>query len=95
MMRNDISGAPCRLGWFSAIKYEIGGQEYSADAIEHGILRANRPGPASLSVLLGHPEWSKGYFKKDDPRLKQVPFTFWHLGVASRRPISMFKWLAM
>ena len=62
----------CRLGWFSSIKYEIGGQEYSADAIEHGILRGNRPGPASIAVLLGHPEWSKGYFKKDDPRLKQV-----------------------
>lgn len=61
-----------RLGWFSSIKYDIGGQEYSADAIEHGILRGNRPSPTSLSVLLGHPEWSKGYFKKDDPRLKQV-----------------------
>lgn len=61
-----------RLGWFSSIKYNIGGLDYSADDMEHGILRGNSPTAASLSVLVGHPEWSKGYFKKDDPRLKQV-----------------------
>ena len=62
----------CRLSQFGTIKYCIGGQNYSADDIEHGILRGNKPTAASLSVLLGHPEWSKGYFKKTDPRLKQV-----------------------
>ena len=46
--------------------------DYSADDIEHGILRGNRPTAGSLSVLVGHPEWSQGYFKKTDPRLKQV-----------------------
>ena len=62
----------CRLGWFGSIKYNIGGLDYSADDMEHGILRGNAPTAGSLSVLVGHPEWSKGYFKKDDPRLKQV-----------------------
>ena len=62
----------CRLRWFSSIKYNIGGQDYSADDIEHGILRGNRPASASLPVLLGHPEWSSGHFKRGDPRLKQV-----------------------
>lgn len=64
--------AQCRLFRFGTIKYCIGGQLYSADDIEHGILRGNRPTAASLPVLLGHPEWSNGYFKKDDPRLSQV-----------------------
>ena len=61
-----------RLRWFSSIKYNIGGQDYSADDIEHGVLRGNRPASASLPVLLGHPEWSSGHFKRGDPRLKQV-----------------------
>ena len=61
-----------RLGWFGSIKYEIGGLDYSADDMEHGILRGNAPTAASLSVLVGHPEWSKGFFKNKDPRLKQV-----------------------
>ena len=65
----------CRLTQFAAIKYCIGGQIYSADDIEHGILRGNRPTAASIPVLLGHPEWSKGYFKKDDIRLKLVSST--------------------
>lgn len=62
----------CRLGWFSSVKYNIGGLDYSADDIEHGCLRGNRPTAGSLSVLVGHPEWSQGYFKKENPRLKQV-----------------------
>lgn len=46
--------------------YNIGGHVYSLDAIEHGILRANRGHPSSLS-----PE-----FNTDDPRMK---FVVWQL----------------
>ena len=61
-----------RLTFFSSIKYCIGGIEYSANDIEHGILRGNRPSPASPAVLIGRPQWAGGYFKQNDPRMQQV-----------------------
>ncbi len=44
-------GAPSsslRSRFFNGAIYEIGGLPYSADDIEHGILRVNAPSPASL-----------------------------------------------
>lgn len=40
--------------------------------MEHGVLRGNRPTPASPWVLLGVPQWSSGYFKATDPRASYV-----------------------
>ena len=62
----------CRLSFFNAIKYNIGGQDYSANDMEHGVLRDNRPTPASPWVLLGVPHWSSGYFKPSDLRAAHV-----------------------
>ena len=62
----------CRLSFFNSIKYNIGGQEFSANDMEHGVLRGNRPTPASPWVLLGVPNWSSGYFKSSDPRAAHV-----------------------
>ncbi|KAL3141127.1 hypothetical protein ABBQ38_003478 [Trebouxia sp. C0009 RCD-2024] len=61
-----------RLTFFNSIKYNIGGQDYSANDMEHGVLRGNRPTPASPWVLLGVPQWSSGYFKATDPRAAYV-----------------------
>ncbi|KAL3162490.1 hypothetical protein ABBQ32_010153 [Trebouxia sp. C0010 RCD-2024] len=61
-----------RLTFFNSIKYNIGGQDYSANDMEHGVLRGNRPTPASPWVLLGVPQWSPGYFKATDPRAAYV-----------------------
>ncbi len=65
-------GPLSRLTFFNAIKYNIGGQEYSANDMEHGVLRGNRPTPASPWVLLGVPQWSSGYFKPSDPKAAHV-----------------------
>ena len=65
-------GLLCRLSFFNDIKYNIGGQDYSANDMEHGVLRGNRPTPASPWVLLGVPQWSSGYFKPSDPRAAHV-----------------------
>lgn len=67
----------CRLRFFSSIKYNIGGLEFSANDMEHGVLRANRPSPANPFVLIGKPQWAPGYFRHDDPRLKQVARFCW------------------
>lgn len=48
--------------FWKTTSYNIGGNVYSLDAIEHGILRGNRSHPASIQ-----PE-----FKPDDPRTKYV-----------------------
>jgi Protein of unknown function, DUF547 len=58
------------LNWFNAVKYDIAGMSFSANDIEHGVLRGNRSSPASLGSLLGF----KGghYFRSDDPRVSQV-----------------------
>lgn len=57
-----------RLTFFGRYRYEIGGCEYSCDDIEHGILRGNRPGAASLEAILGVPGLSRGPFGPRDPR---------------------------
>ena len=68
-----------RLSFFNSIKYNIGGQDYSANDMEHGVLRGNRPTPASPWVLLGVPQWSSGYFKATDPRVAYVrPPSYYH-----------------
>lgn len=61
-----------RLAWFSAVRYSIGGMEFSCNDIEHGVLRGNAPSPASLGVLLGRPRWASNTFKKKDPRARLV-----------------------
>ncbi len=48
--------------FFDRIRIRIGGLEFSADDIEHGVLRVNRPNPLS-----GAPPFSPG-----DPRLAHV-----------------------
>lgn len=42
-----------RLTWFGRVAYRIGGMVFSADDIEHGILRGNASPPASFLNLLG------------------------------------------
>ena len=61
-----------RLQWFSSIKYLIGGQEYSANDIEHGVLRNNKPSPANLLSLIGLSGFAPKTFQPGDPRLSQV-----------------------
>lgn len=58
--------------WFGAVKYNIGGHDFSANDIEHGVLRANAASPTSVGSLLGRPEWARGQFKTNDPRLPLV-----------------------
>ena len=42
-----------RLTWFGRVAYRIGGHVFSADDIEHGILRGNASPPASILNLIG------------------------------------------
>ena len=49
-------------GFFRKAAYNIGGLRYSADDIEHGILRGNRP----------HPLLHLRQFAKNDPRLTHI-----------------------
>lgn len=63
-------------------RYLIGGYEYSADDLEHGVLRGNRPTPSSLggllstwlpaSVLPGPLTTAGRPFKDGDPRAAYV-----------------------
>jgi len=57
-----------RLSWFGAISYKIGGYVFSANDIEHGILRANSPSPASIWSILGFPKFASKTFSSGDPR---------------------------
>lgn len=50
------------LGFFAKAAYCVNGYRFSADDIEHGILRANA----------GHPALGKPQFGKSDPRLQWV-----------------------
>ena len=61
-----------RLYWFGAVKYNIDGLDFSANDIEHGVLRANAASPTSVGSLLGRPDWARGQFKASDPRLPLV-----------------------
>jgi hypothetical protein len=65
--------------WFGAVKYNIGGFDFSANDIEHGVLRANAASPSSLGSLLGRPDWARGQFKAGDPRLALVRLPCWSL----------------
>jgi hypothetical protein len=72
-----VVGAPDgffdRLTYFGRYKYEIGGCYYSCDDIEHGILRGNKPGAASLGAVVGKPGLSRGPFDAaGDPRAQHV-----------------------
>jgi hypothetical protein len=55
-----------------AARYNIGGCEYTADDLENGILRGNRPAASSLGMLLGVPKLSSGPFGRGDPRAAKV-----------------------
>lgn len=57
-----------RLKWFDDVSYHIGGYRFSANDIEHGILRGNAPSPASPWSLLGFPSLAKRTFRSSDPR---------------------------
>jgi len=61
-----------RLSFFSSLKYNIGGHDFSADDVEHGVLRGNKPSPASLFAILGKPQWAGPIFKQGDPRAQQA-----------------------
>jgi len=73
-----VLGAPAgllgRLKFFASLRYEIGGQVYSCDDIEHGVLRNNAPSPASLGALLGLPGGllQPRTFAPRDPRAAQA-----------------------
>ena len=71
-MFGPASNIIARLGRFSSIKYRIGGQEYSANDIEHGVLRNNKPSPANLLSLIGLSGYAPKTFQPGDPRLSQV-----------------------
>jgi len=51
-----------------AARYFIAGSEYTADDLENGILRGNRPAASSLGMLIGFPGLSSGPFGAGDPR---------------------------
>ena len=57
-----------RLGFFASITYNIGGQVYSCDEIEHGVLRANAVSPAAIATLLGYPNLAPRTFSEKDQR---------------------------
>ena len=61
-----------RLTYFARHEYDIGGYRYSLDDVEHGALRGNRPGAASLGAIVGRPGLSRGPFATDgfDGRLR-------------------------
>jgi hypothetical protein len=55
-----VSGSMLRdPGFFRRVAYDVGGMRFSADDIEHGVLRGNRR----------HPYLPFPQFAKDDPRL--------------------------
>lgn len=66
------SNTLARLQWFASIRYVIGGQEYSSNDIEHGVLRNNKPSPANLLSLVGLSSIAPKTFKPGDARLSQV-----------------------
>lgn len=62
-----------RVSFFSSVKYRIGGSDYSADDMENGVLRGNRPAASNLWALVGLPQLSGGQFPdKSDPRRARV-----------------------
>ena len=62
-----------RLRWFASVKYAVGTfGAFSANDIEHGILRANASSPASLGTLIGIPAIARRQFHRNDPRCELV-----------------------
>lgn len=62
-----------RLTWFDKVSYNIGGHRFSANDIEHGILRSNAPSPASLWSILGISQLAKPTFASEkDPRVQYI-----------------------
>lgn len=62
-----------RVSFFNkAARYNIGGYEYTADDLENGILRGNRPAASTIGMLLGCPKLSSGPFGKGDPRASKL-----------------------
>ena len=59
-----------RLRFFDTVGYDIGGVVYSANDIEHGVLRANAPSPAALASLAGYPGMAPKTFKASDARCR-------------------------
>ena len=56
----NVSGSMLRdIGFFRRVAYDVGGMRFSADDIEHGVLRGNRR----------HPYLPFPQFAMDDPRL--------------------------
>mmetsp|Transcript_21685 Transcript_21685/g.41419 ORF Transcript_21685/g.41419 Transcript_21685/m.41419 type:complete len:599 (+) Transcript_21685:1-1797(+) len=57
-----------RLKFFGGISYHIGGHDYSADDVEHGVLRSNATTPANPIALAGYPQYASATFSQQDPR---------------------------
>ena len=57
-----------RLRFFRKANYVIGGATFSADDMEHGVLRNNAVAPGSLASLLGIKFLQKNQFPKGDAR---------------------------
>lgn len=47
-----------RIAFFTSSSYYIAGNKFSADDIEHGVLRGNQPPPSNLLVLFGLPRFA-------------------------------------
>mmetsp|Transcript_24250 Transcript_24250/g.33928 ORF Transcript_24250/g.33928 Transcript_24250/m.33928 type:complete len:256 (+) Transcript_24250:1018-1785(+) len=60
-----------RMLFYGQVKYVIAGQEYSCNDIENGVLRGNRPSPASVAQVVPFVK-PKGPFQDGDLRLSQV-----------------------
>ncbi|GAX80471.1 hypothetical protein CEUSTIGMA_g7910.t1 [Chlamydomonas eustigma] len=68
-----LSNASTRSRFFTYAQYCIGGNEYTADDMENGVLRGNRPAASNIWSVLGLPQFSKGQFPdKADPRRAKV-----------------------
>lgn len=61
-IRRSVTEKAAGLGFFRRAAYTVGGQRFTPDDIEHGILRGNRKHPAL-------PGWQ---FRRGDPRLAWV-----------------------
>ena len=68
-----VEGFFDRLSYFDRHAYEVEGVAYTCDDIEHGCLRGNQPGAASLGAILGFPALSRGPFADPlDPRRRNA-----------------------
>ena len=72
MVFGPAEGTFARLRWFDSIAYTVGGQRYTSNDMEHGVLRGNRPSPANVLSLLGLASLAPKTFKRGDARLPQA-----------------------